>query len=656
MSEIDIRLRELRALLTETLPYELPLGFTNDNLFLSELKFSELSERQQNFLIKLRRPNSDYTKPFLFKINRTFRSKNTLAIIHPTLQLRISKFYSDFENTIIQSCSRSTFSLRYPAATQNIYIKGSSEDVRKRWSLGLPAQTFGEKIKTPYTSSYFAYKKYLLLDRFFRSNELVRQESRFSYLRTLDVARCFFNIYTHSISWAQKEKDFSKKHAQKYSFEQQFDEIMQKSNYNETAGILVGPEVSRVFAEIILQRIDLDIERRARDKKLYPDKDYSIRRYVDDFHIFANDIDTIDIIEDLLADILEEYKLFINTDKTEDLRRPFVTGISRVKHEVSRVCDTLYQALTEKIEIDLNLPKTSSASLKRGRTALDELRFLGGSERGLFVNSFSEVFTKLQAIVVALQNFSLPSDNIDFFFDELMARLKLVIRILFYLISVDFRVPPLIRASFLLQEIVNLAKHLPPSERKSTHAYIAYEISQILSINYCEERGPLSLELTNTFILGLLVDPVSFCMQKSTYQLVHNVLKGHHTGYFAILCGLHYQNSVSLGDLDLDEIEIETEMNARSAFCHEVAKFIESDSCDIKINCEDYLIFCDYLSCPAVDKNIRWKTFNDKLAGQELSKSEFDELTLHIRHTNWKEKGQEFELLVKRLQPVYFSA
>ncbi|WP_412049382.1 hypothetical protein ACK6D9_16825 [Hoeflea sp. Naph1] len=115
MSEIDLRLRELRAILTETLPYELPFGFTNDNLFLSELKMPDFSERQRAALRKIRKQNSDYTKPFLFKINRTLRSRNTLGIIHPTLQLRIAKFYSDFENTIIQSCARSTFSIRHPA-------------------------------------------------------------------------------------------------------------------------------------------------------------------------------------------------------------------------------------------------------------------------------------------------------------------------------------------------------------------------------------------------------------------------------------------------------------------------------------------------------------------------------------------------------------
>ncbi|CDZ44263.1 antiviral reverse transcriptase Drt3b [Neorhizobium galegae] len=655
MSEIDVRLRELRAILTETLPYELPLGFTNDNLFLSELKASAMPETQRKALEKLRSPKAEYTKPFLYKINRTYRSKNTIAIIHPIIQLRIAKFYADFENTIIQSCSRSTFSIRYPASILRIHVKGTSSDVRKRWSLGLPKQEFGERIKTPYSPSYFAYNKYILLDRFFNSNELVRLESRFGYLRTLDVSRCFFNIYTHSISWAHKEKDFSKQNSNKYSFEQQFDEIMQKSNYNETAGIVVGPEVSRIFAEIILQRIDLDLERRALERGLSSEKDYAIRRYVDDFHIFTNNIDHLNILEDLLADGLEEYKLFLNADKRDDLKRPFVTGISRVKHEVRKVCEALSQALSDKIDFSTDAHAASSSSfLKRGRACLDELRYLGGSERGKFVNSFSDVFTTLHDIVRKLQREFPEDESRDLFIAELMGRMRLVIRILFYLLSVDFRVPPLIRASFLLQDIVKLALKLPRSEQKSTHAYIAYELSEILSTNYEVEKGPLSLEITNTFLLGLMIDPVAFCSQDSIRRLVHQVLTGAHAGYFAILCGLHYQ--ISVGSNEMEHTVQSSEDASRKKFCDEVAAYIASDVCNPNVNSEDYLIFCDFLSCPAPDHTLRWNTFNQKLGGQGISKADFDEVALKMRHTNWKTKGREFELLVKRLQPVYFSA
>ena len=36
---------------------------------------------------------------------------------------------------------------------------------------------------------------------------------------------------------------------------------MQRLNYNETNGIVIGPEFSRIFAEIILQRVDKEVEK-----------------------------------------------------------------------------------------------------------------------------------------------------------------------------------------------------------------------------------------------------------------------------------------------------------------------------------------------------------------------------------------------------------
>lgn len=654
MSEINQRMRELRAVLTETLPYELPFGYTNSNLFLSELKIDSLNSQQRKAVNWLRHDQSDFTKPFLYKVNRSLRSRNTLAIIHPSNQLKIAKFLSDFEKTIVQSCSRSTFSLRRPAATLRIYQNGSTADVRKRWSLGLPDQQLGEVIDTPYSPSFFAYQKYLLLNLFFSSNELVRLESRFSHLRTLDVSRCFFNIYTHSITWAQKNKDFSKKNAKYYSFEQQFDTVMQKANYNETAGILVGPEVSRIFAEVIFQKIDLELERRASEKGLVSEKDYVVRRYVDDFHLFAKNLDTLNTLEDLLADGLEEYKLFLNVEKREELQRPFVTKISRVKHEVSQVCEVLENALTQPIAVDLIKLVVISDAQKIGRKSLDALRFLGGAERNSFINSFSEVFSAIGRIISKFKELEFGEEHKEAILEELLGRLKVTIRILFYLLSVDFRAPPLIRSAFLLNQIVYLSKRLPSSQRRSVKALLAYELSQLLKNNYLNETGALSLEVTNTFLLGLMVDPVSFCVQDSVREVIENVLSGKHKGYFAVLCALHYINSVSPAALEHHDVSLE--INMREGFGAETANYLIGQECDPKINAEDYLIFCDFLSCPAIDQTLRWETFNKKLGGQRLSKEKFEELMLHLRHTNWKAPGREFELLIKRLQPVYFEA
>ena len=62
---------------------------------------------------------------------------------------------------------------------------------------------------------------------------------------------------------------------------------MQRVNYNETNGIIVGPEISRIFAEIILQRIDVNVVNRLKQSPylLTLGRDYEVRRYIDD-HLY----------------------------------------------------------------------------------------------------------------------------------------------------------------------------------------------------------------------------------------------------------------------------------------------------------------------------------------------------------------------------------
>jgi hypothetical protein len=64
------------------------------------------------------------------------------------------------------------------------------------------------------------------------------------------------------VSWALLDKSAIKKFLadSKNTFGDKFDTLMQKLNFNETNGIVIGPEFSRIFAEIILQKIDVNVK------------------------------------------------------------------------------------------------------------------------------------------------------------------------------------------------------------------------------------------------------------------------------------------------------------------------------------------------------------------------------------------------------------
>ncbi|HFL9405978.1 TPA: RNA-directed DNA polymerase, partial [Escherichia coli] len=178
-------------------------------------------------------------------------------------------------------------------------------------------------------------------------------ERKFRKLLKLDIAKCFSHIYTHSVSWAVKSKEFSKVNRTYNSFEGCLDKLFQDANYGETNGIIIGPEFSRIFAEIILQRVDLNVESHLNlEPGIVKDKSYAIRRYVDDYFIFADDDETFKLIEFVLANELEKYKLYLNESKKEFIERPFVTGATMAKNDIAEIIEDLYGSLihTEKLD------------------------------------------------------------------------------------------------------------------------------------------------------------------------------------------------------------------------------------------------------------------------------------------------------------------
>ena len=120
---------------------------------------------------------------------------------------------------------------------------------------------------------------------------------------------------------------------------------MQEANYNETNGIIVGPEISRIFAEIILQRIDRDVFELLKEDGLEFGVDYVVKRYVDDYFVFANDHNLIDKIYNLFQERLEKYKLYVNESKNEKLDVPFITGITIAKNELNSLIDEIFSDL-----------------------------------------------------------------------------------------------------------------------------------------------------------------------------------------------------------------------------------------------------------------------------------------------------------------------
>lgn len=191
-----------------------------------------------------------------------------------------------------------------------------------------------------------------MMYKFFTSGDYLRLEQKYTNLMKMDIASCFYHIYTHTITWAVKGKEQAKNQIGESTFENKFDALMQHTNYNETNGIIVGPEISRIFAEIILQRIDVNVVNRLKHEQyaLRLGRDYEVRRYVDDHYIYANSKEHLQLILDVYKEELQFYKLFVNESKLEFYERPFISDVSDAKREINDLISNISEYWLAKSE------------------------------------------------------------------------------------------------------------------------------------------------------------------------------------------------------------------------------------------------------------------------------------------------------------------
>ena len=130
---------------------------------------------------------------------------------------------------------------------------------------------------------------------------------------TTDITRFYPSIYTHSIAWAAYGKEEVKRNRNLYegSFADRLDALVRACNRNQTIGIPVGPETSRIIAETISARIDDSFFAR------FPDTDNnSVDRLQDDWMVGKCTLEGAEKVLSGISSLYREYGLDINGSKT----------------------------------------------------------------------------------------------------------------------------------------------------------------------------------------------------------------------------------------------------------------------------------------------------------------------------------------------------
>ncbi|QGW84766.1 antiviral reverse transcriptase Drt3b [Variovorax paradoxus] len=624
-----------RPLLTETLPYEVPVIFFNDRFYYALARTCPDPEVSKA-LEKLFLPINRYTQPYNYSIRKDQLRTTELSIIHPLWQVEICETYASYEGSLLSYCAKSEYSLRKPIAIASVFAANRLTNGISAAKVGLVhAEVAADELDPSHITSYFVYGKYNLLSKFFESKEFIRLEKKFPLMRTLDISKCFYNIYTHSISWAIKGKQFSKENSNAFSFEGRLDKIMQCANYNETNGIVVGPEFSRIFAEIILQDVDSKIQRQLLKEDLYEGAHYSIRRYVDDYSVFAHSTEDLDKIERVISENLRAYKLYLNSKKNLTLARPFISSLSLARIELSEILDEL-RALTKDDAI------SSKASAVKIRSMLRNVRGVVKSHGVEFGYISGWIIAALIRVVTSAglrAKSSTPDLVSDIWLDVVRPSLDLA----FYVCALDFRVRTSYSLCQIIKAIFDARDHLKPGHFDQIQHLIAEELGSLVkSSAYIKTEGRQDyVELYNILICGTHFLKSAFTQNGPVRATLASLLNSEFSYFKYITLKFCF-----LGDQSSD---------AHLAELNKLARAFLISGPEHRQCSERFLLLCDLLSSPDIQNKEKRSIYEETVGGQMSAKA-MDSLASLVGFVDWGAVNMEHLLRRKELRPVYAMA
>lgn len=370
-------------LLNDVLPYELPLAFVNWELFvaLQRLGFSidsdgvvsvvkKPSHGQRDYISTLLGLREDFiikdsswklnhgrwtiemnslgvpreTKPYKYSVITSTGKTRTLSLLHPKSMVQLSSFFGEFQDSVLYFTNRGRFSLRHPVRvsrrrTYEDQISKSRGEAGKHNGVSPKIEFEGEEYRN--IRSAFSYRKYDNVNSFYDSAEYLACERKYDLLIRLDIASCFDSFYTHTASWVvngvESSKLFRSELQKCGNFGHLLDHMFQVVNYGEISGICIGPELSRIFAEIVLQEVDIRVEHTLKERYgLIFGSDYEILRYVDDYFIFISRDNIGSFVAEELKFHLDTFKLHINDAKSSTHQIPSVSEVSSGKMLLKR--------------------------------------------------------------------------------------------------------------------------------------------------------------------------------------------------------------------------------------------------------------------------------------------------------------------------------
>lgn len=425
------------------------------------------------------------TSPLKFNILKGTDSIRELNLVQPLSAMNIYFFVECYQKELLDILSNNAcFSLRYHRKNSDLFYRRKSKKIVDYF------EKISQKVDRAIlqqTGAYFKIHKFNSVSSF--TNSRLWQQCNFKYrnFAKIDYKSCFDSIYTHAYKWCIEKDTVDSKEASNANLHIVIDRVLQNINGRSSNGLIVGPEFSRMIAEVLLQEIDVEVKHNLAAQGLNAGADYRVFRYVDDIYIFSHTQAHTDLIIKTIERAAQKYLLKFNEFKYLKAYTPVVLSswLGKARALSDRISALFYR------KQELHDMAEKKPLLKSGYISVDRIK----DDFIYLVNEFPKEQRYIVSFMLStlLNNISNKKDGYALFEPDKCARAFVLLDLAMYIYSFC---PCFEHTQKLISMIVYMDDELQFSKDELNHKKL---INLIRRYSFVFEKGNMN-DLCNWFL------------------------------------------------------------------------------------------------------------------------------------------------------------
>ena len=425
------------------------------------------------------------TSPLKFNILKGTDSIRELNLVQPLSAMNIYFFVECYQKELLDILSNNAcFSLRYHRKNSYLFYRRKSKKIVDYF------EKISQKVDRAIlqqTGAYFKIHKFNSVSSF--TNSRLWQQCNFKYrnFAKIDYKSCFDSIYTHAYKWCIEKDTVDSKEASNANLHIVIDRVLQNINGRSSNGLIVGPEFSRMIAEVLLQEIDVEVKHNLVAQGLNAGADYRVFRYVDDIYIFSHTQAHTDLIIKTIERAAQKYLLKFNEFKYLKAYTPVVLSswLGKARALSDRISALFYR------KQELHDMAEKKPLLKSGYISVDRIK----DDFIYLVNEFPKEQRYIVSFMLStlLNNISNKKDGYALFEPDKCARAFVLLDLAMYIYSFC---PCFEHTQKLISMIVYMDDELQFSKDELNHKKL---INLIRRYSFVFEKGNMN-DLCNWFL------------------------------------------------------------------------------------------------------------------------------------------------------------